>query len=255
MTVLAASARIYPVKFQLIGDRFAFVPQSRCIKASSSGKTPLSISEMESLMSFGLHEQQGLTSQAFNRFLYRLHPEPAAAAEAYEELRLILLKFFEWHDSWFPDEDADETINRVIRKNAEDEGEIQNVTAYALGVARLVHLEMLRAPDRRRVELESLPPLVSPAEEVFTESTEDLHECFQSCLQSLPTESQTFLQHYYQDQHRARIEQRQRMAQDLGLTAAALRRRAKRLRERLEQCVHRCRKRTESERRNAQRKK
>ena len=204
-------------------------------------------------MTFGLHEEQGLTSQAFNGFLHRLSPDSAAAAEAYEELRFLLIKFFEWHDDWFPEEDADETINRVIRKNAEDEDEIQNVTAFAIGVARMVHREMLRSPDRRRVELESLPPLISPAEEIFTAETEALHECFQQCLQSLPTDNQTLLHHYYQDDQRARIQQRQRLAQELGVTDSTLRQRAKRLRERLEQCVNRCLKRKESEQRNARR--
>lgn len=206
-------------------------------------------------MPFGVHEQQGLTSQAFNSFLNRLGSDPVTAAEAYEELRFALLKFFEWHDSWFPEEDADETINRVIRKNAEDEDAIQNMTAYALGVARMVHLEMQRSPDRRRVELESLPPLVSPAEEVLAEDTEDLPECFQHCLQSLPPENQTLLQRYYEHSQHARIEQRQRLAQELGITDGTLRQRTKRLRERLEQCVNRCRKRKEAARQKARRQK
>ena len=66
------------------------------------------------------------------------------------------IKFFEWRGSFFPEELADETLDRTARKI--DEGEVieKNVIALALGVARFVFLETLKHPDNRRAAMEEL---------------------------------------------------------------------------------------------------
>ena len=186
-------------------------------------------------------ETGALTATGFAKLLAHLGDSPDRAGDGYEELRLMLVKFFEWRDSWFPEDDADETLDRVVRKLDEGKEDIQNLTAYCFGVARLVHLEHLRAPERRRVQLEDVPPLSAP--EHFP--AEDEHEeqrlnCFRTCLQSLPSQTSELVVTYYQDEKRTRIDHRKKLAQELGISPEALRRRVKLARDKLEKCVRKC---------------
>jgi hypothetical protein len=71
--------------------------------------------------------------EALARLLAALDPDPARAAERYEELRQKLIRFFEWERSEIPDRDADETLNRVARRLAEGV-EMKSAGAFAYGV-------------------------------------------------------------------------------------------------------------------------
>jgi DNA-directed RNA polymerase specialized sigma24 family protein len=53
----------------------------------------------------------------------------------------------------FPEEHADETFNRVAKKISEGE-EIRNPSAYVIGVARLLVLEIIKAHTRQREALD-----------------------------------------------------------------------------------------------------
>ena len=55
------------------------------------------------------------------RLLMRLDSDPAKAWEQYRSLRCRLVKFFEWNQCTFPEELADEVLDRVARKPAEEE--------------------------------------------------------------------------------------------------------------------------------------
>jgi DNA-directed RNA polymerase specialized sigma24 family protein len=82
------------------------------------------------------------------------------------------------------------------------------------------------------------PPL--PVEDDDEES--DARDCFDACLDSLPADSRDLILRYYVDERRAKIDGRVELAKTLGITSAALRSRAQRIRDRLEKCVGRCRK-------------
>lgn len=184
-------------------------------------------------------EISALTAAGFARLLARLGDNPDRAGDGYEELRLMLVRFFEWHDSWFPEDDADETINRVICKLEDGTEEVQNLEAYCLGVARLVLLERLRAPERRRDDLESLRPLAAPVSDA-NEAEETRLKCFRRCLENLPPGTRELLVAYFQDERRARIDHRKQLAKELGISPEALRRRVKLARDKMEKCVNRC---------------
>ena len=91
-----------------------------------------------------------LTDSAFGRLLDHLDRDRARAADRYEELRRILVRFFEWRSAPFPEELADATFDRVARKLAEGVM-IENIGAYSYGVARLVALEALKGPEAMTV--------------------------------------------------------------------------------------------------------
>jgi RNA polymerase sigma factor (sigma-70 family) len=178
-----------------------------------------------------------LSAEALARFLACLDPDPDCAGAKYESLRLTLMKFFDWRGAHYPEECADETINRVIRKI--DEGEtIRDIPTYCHGVARLVLLEKLKGPESRRADFEELPPIALVAPE--PEERDEKQDCFEQCLKQLPVESRQLIMQYYGDEKREKINRRLAIAERLGIPLNALRSRAQRIRNRLEECVNGC---------------
>src|SRR5215471_5942692 len=95
-----------------------------------------------------------LTAERFGSLLVALDVDRERAGERYEDLRRTLIRFFGWRNAPFPEEHADETLNRVARKL--DEGiAIRDIPAYCYEVARLVFLEAIKANDGRRDPLPS----------------------------------------------------------------------------------------------------
>src|SRR5215470_1720211 len=128
----------------------------------------------------GPHKDWELTPEAFSKLLAELSPDSEVAGAKYEELRGQLIKFFEWRGSFFPDQHADETLNRVARKIDEGERIEKSVTAFALGVARFVLLEALRDADSRRVKMDELTGLAAPADDPA--SDDRWLDCLKECL-------------------------------------------------------------------------
>ena len=176
-----------------------------------------------------------LTPEAFNKFLLNLAPDRTLAGERYEAIRRKLMRFFEWRDCLHPDEHADETINRVIRKI--DQGEpLENPSTYVYGVARMLLLEIYKERERERIALQEVAQTPPPPHEV----DESRARCLQRCLESLSAENRDLVVQYYQGEGQTKIENRKRLAERLSLPLNALRIRVLRLREKLEGCVKDC---------------
>ena len=181
-----------------------------------------------------------LTEESFAKFLDRLAPDREMAGEEYEKLRLMLVKLFDWRGAHFPEECADETLNRVARKIESGEV-IRDMVSYCHAIARLVFLENLKHPDHKRVSLDELTPAASHNSE--PEEDDTLRRCFVDCLRELPAASQQLILEYYREEKRDKIENRLRIAEKLDIPLNALRSRAQRVRKKLEECVNRCRQR------------
>jgi DNA-directed RNA polymerase specialized sigma24 family protein len=159
------------------------------------------------------------------------------AGEKYEQLRRALVKVFDWRGVAAPDTCADVTIDRVARK-LDGGAIIDDVTAFAYGVARLVVLEQGRRPETRHVTLdeaisvEGLTP--HPVEE------DERLPCLERCLGELDTDARTLILSYYVHARQDRIRARAALASRMGLTQNALRSRAQRIRDRLERCTNAC---------------
>jgi DNA-directed RNA polymerase specialized sigma24 family protein len=178
-----------------------------------------------------------LTAAALDRFLCCLADDPEQAGKKYEVIRQKLVKIFDWRGVRFPDECADETINRVARK-LEAGQSIRDVATYCQGVARLVFLETLKRADHRQVSLDELTS--DAAHPPLPEYDDGRMHCFEKCLEELPLESRQLVLKYYQDDRRAKIDNRQAMADLLKIPLNALRSRVQRIRNRLEQCTTKC---------------
>ena len=178
-----------------------------------------------------------LTGEALDRFLSCLDANPDHAGRKYEAIRQKLVKIFDWRGARFPEECADETINRVVRK-LEYGQEIRDIPTYCQGVARLVFLEALKKAENRQVSLDELKSV--PVAPVLPEDDSAQRNCFVRCLSELPIESRQLILQYYEDERRVKINNRQAMADQLGIPLNALRSRVQRIRDKMEQCIAHC---------------
>ncbi len=177
-----------------------------------------------------------LTEESFNSFLAALDPDRQRAAEQYEHVRRSLIRYFYWRGSFFPERDADETIDRVARKLVEQQ--VADVHTYSLGVARNVAHESLRVQSREQAQLAAADSFSSeaPANAVF-----DLHlECCEACLANLPSAQRELVLAYYEGEKQMKIDNRRKLAAGVGVPVERLRIQVHRIREKLETCIKRC---------------
>lgn len=181
-----------------------------------------------------------LTQEAFDKLLSALDAENRdTAGEKYLRIRRNLVRFFEGRGFFDAETHADEVFNRTAKKLTESE--ILDVSQYVYGVARMLVLEIHKQREKENRVAKSLPESEFPqllADEQA--ETERQLGCLDKCLQSLPAENSKIIVQYYQGEKRVKIENRQRLAEDLGIPQNALRNRAVRLREKLEECILNC---------------
>src|SRR5260221_13056485 len=157
-----------------------------------------------------------VTSEAFGRLLDALDPNRDRAGEKYEELRRILIRFFQWRGAPFPEEHADDTFDRVSRKLASGL-EIANFGGYCYEVARLVCLESLKGRYSKSVSIDAMAASLVAAPAVEPSDPTPRLECLERCLGALPQEVRELILEYYRDEGRARIDRRKAMAARLGV--------------------------------------
>ncbi|MBD0373108.1 MAG: sigma-70 family RNA polymerase sigma factor [Pyrinomonadaceae bacterium] len=179
-----------------------------------------------------------LTQEAFDKLLDALGPDRERAGEIYLEIRNNLVRFFEWRGAPLPEDHADETFNRLAKRVAGGE-EILNPMSYCLGVARLLLLEI----NKERVkEQQALSEMTTSQalHEAVDDGAEARLECLRSCLETLSPDNRELIVQYYQGEKGAKIENRKKLVERLGIPVNTLRMRALRLRERLQACVEDC---------------
>lgn len=178
-----------------------------------------------------------LTQASFDGFLATLDRDREKAGEKYEDIRLKLLKYFQWRGSDAPDIDTDETINRVTRRIYEGQ-DVYNLTGYIYGVAKLVHAESLKRRNRRRALDEgSFIDLSSIGVEVEVANHQ---ECLERCLGCLSAEDREAITEYYRYKKTEKIDCRKLLAARLGISLNTLRVKMHRQRMTLETCVEEC---------------
>lgn len=176
-----------------------------------------------------------LNQEAFDKLLSCLGADRERAGEQYVKIRNKLISYFECRDCPYPEDHADETINRVARKLESGE-EIRDPATYVYGVARLLLLEILKERGKQQSAIEHL----SRSQPVPANDDDPQVECFNHCLAHLDPEDRHLITQYYDGERRAKIENRNRLAERLAISQTALRIRAYRLRATLEKCVNKC---------------
>ena len=192
-----------------------FTPTNRSLKSLPDART-----------------KKELTLEKFRDFLDWLSPDRDRAGEEYERLRFRLCTFFSQRRCSYPDELADETINRVILKVGEET--IENKIGYCYGVARNIYRESLRK-ERTHVDLDDVNLAAKePEEPSFS------HECLDQCLEKLSPEGRNLLLDYFSEAKLAKIELHRRISEGLKTTQTALRMRVMRTKHKLKNCVQEC---------------
>lgn len=177
-----------------------------------------------------------LTETAFDKLLAALAENRETAGEKYLLLRKNLMRFFETRGFNASDDAADEVFNRLARKLETEE--IENPNIYALGIARMIALELRKSPEQKfSGELPEIAVLPFDAER--EEKGEKL-KCLDECLGELTKDNREIIVGYYRGEKREKIENRNTLAQKLGIPNNALRSRAVRLRDKLENCITDC---------------
>jgi DNA-directed RNA polymerase specialized sigma24 family protein len=185
-----------------------------------------------------------LQAAQFEGLLRCLDPDRDRAGELYEKLRRKLIKFFEWN-SCSPGEDlADETLDRVARKVAEEI--ILDLPAFAAAVAKRVRQEAYKKAVRR-VQVPDLPNQEAVfqdprnPEKILQEKRERERRsrCLHICMRRLgDRDRELFLR--YHDEAGQRLQHRLELASKFGLTIGTLRVRINRVRDSLESCTRNC---------------
>jgi len=186
------------------------------------------------------------TQSAFRDFLNWLDEGIESSGEKYLEMHRRLVSYFSRKNCLSPDDLADETLTRVLRRLEED-GAIADMPAarYCYITAKFVFLEYLRRADHRQISLDVLPGWRYPASSLMASGEPDDElktrakrlDCLDHCLLKLNPDHRELISEYYQGERQAKIERRRQLAARLGLTMNALTIRACRIRDKLEACV------------------
>ena len=172
-----------------------------------------------------------MSQETFEALLDWLDSDRETAGIKYEQIRGKLIKYFLQYAQTDAEALADETINRVARRLNEIKDQVYGERArYFYGVARKVLLEYMR---RKRPQPD--PDPVSDSHHVEIE-----YACLEECMGKLTPENRDLVMRYYDCDGRERIEQRKKLAEELGIAPNALRIRAFRIRAELQKCVEEC---------------
>jgi DNA-directed RNA polymerase specialized sigma24 family protein len=175
-------------------------------------------------------KEWNLTEDGFFKLLEWLDADADAAAIKYEKIRQKLIKIFAYRGCLIPEELADETIDRVVRKIDELK---TNYTGdqrlYFYGVAQNIHREYLRKQMRQNIVLPT-PPI--------NETIEREHQCLEECLKKLPKAERLLILEYYRDEKQAKISRRKFLAGEMSPNT--LRKKTQRIREKLKNCINEC---------------
>ncbi len=171
-----------------------------------------------------------ITPEAFDALLAWLDDNREEAGKKYEIIRTRLVKLLTCRGCWEAEDVVDETISRVAAKIPQIAPGYQGEKGlYFYGVAKFVFKEWLRRQKD--------PPPPPPPDVTVDESA---YECLDGCMKTLPEENRQMVLRYYENEKKAKIDERQAIADELGIGLNALRIRAHRIRLLLRKCVTAC---------------
>lgn len=166
--------------------------------------------------------------------LQALSPDDEAAAHAFLRLRDSLVRFFELKGDNDPIQAADETLDRVSTKLGE-QVQIENITKYSFGVARLVFLEDLRKIQRADKAMADYGREIE--RQTATDDTDHFSR-MRECFGKLSDANKGLMRSYFADLPRAELDAARRaLADSMNASLNNLRLKIFRLRRQLEECI------------------
>lgn len=191
-------------------------------------------------------EHETITSQVakskmtpdFEELLLWLDPDPDGTgipnsdrgAEKYEKIRQRVIRIYRTRGYHRAEEVADEALDRFERKAKKLRLYYKGDPAvYVYAIAKRVYKEFLREDSK------TITPPPSPTDDV--EEVELRHAWLEHCLKLLKPESRKLILRFYQGEKREKIDNRKRLAAELGINAKALSLRALHVRQKLSECM------------------
>jgi RNA polymerase sigma factor (sigma-70 family) len=180
-----------------------------------------------------------ISPEKFEELLTWLDPDRDLAASIYVQLREDLSRIFVWRQCSDPEGMTDKVFDRVamkvhdIRQNYEGDPRL-----YFRAVANNLVKEEFKK-NQTQLSIDSLEIPEKETTEV-NEETIQTEECLESCLQNLSTEKRKLVMAYYAKEKHAKIEHRNELADQLGISIKTLRVRIFRIRLTLEECIELC---------------
>jgi len=174
-----------------------------------------------------------LTPEEFDKLLAWLDADRDKAGCEYTVIQGRLTKVFAARGCIDPETLGQEVLNRV---GVRIDTVVQNYPdpiRCCLGFVDNVHHEYLREEKKKANAKE--PPEPRPTDELEKED-----RCLEQCLNTLGTAGRDIFERYFQGEKRVRIDNRKKLASELGITANALRIRAHHLRKEMHECLVTC---------------
>jgi RNA polymerase sigma factor (sigma-70 family) len=187
-----------------------------------------------------MKKERDPTPEEFEKLLAWLDSDRESAGRKYETIRSRLIRIFLSRGCLEAETLADEVMNRVAVRIEKVVQLYDGDPAKCFqGFAEKVYLEDLR--DRRqRSEVDPPAQPVPPDDEREREEREGEDRCLTRCMGELKPAEDDLFRVYFQKEKRAKINDRKKLAAELGLTANALRIKAHRIRRRLRGCMEVC---------------
>lgn len=178
-----------------------------------------------------MKKERDPTPEEFQKFLRWLDSDHDTAGQKFNVIQTRLSRIFMSRGCIDAEALADEVSNRVAVRIDSCVVKYNDPYRCCLGFLDNVYMEYLR--DARR------PPPPPPIRR-DTDRLEMEDRCLKRCLGDLETPEKDLFERYFEGEKRARINARQKMAEELKLTANALRIQAFRVRRRLRLCLEEC---------------
>jgi RNA polymerase sigma factor (sigma-70 family) len=164
--------------------------------------------------------------------LAALGTTPEESGIEYERLRSKLIFFFSRRLLRFPEDLADEALDRLARR-IEEGTVIESIPAFALGIGRHLALEqMKKRPETMGDDFWDNVPAPSA-----TQSSEEEVARMERCLKTLRPDEAKLLRGYYLATEGTSMKTRGKLAKRLGISANTLRQRVFLARQRLRDCM------------------
>jgi RNA polymerase sigma factor (sigma-70 family) len=164
--------------------------------------------------------------------LTALGKTPEESGLEYERLRSKLILFFSRRILQFPEDLADEALDRLARRIVEGTV-IDSIPAFALGIGRHLALEQMKNRSET-MEADFWDNVPAPS---ATQSSEEEIARMERCLKTLRPDEARLLRGYYLETEGASMKTRGKLAKRLGISANTLRQRVFLARQRLRDCM------------------
>ena len=169
-----------------------------------------------------------------------LNPDRGVAATIYVQLRHDLAKLFSYKGCADPEGLTDEVFDRVAKKLNDVRPNYKGDPRHYFRAVANNLVKETQKKAKNQVSLEGIDPPEQKTTATEEETAAEREECLHSCLQKLSPENRKLIVAYYAKEKQAKIDSRNELAQQLGISLETLRVKVYRIRVSLLECIERC---------------